>query len=221
MKRVLFSVCLVAALLAGGCGVSINPIYDAETLADPAPVAGVWRNDAYVVRVTPREQSRLFDVQVIDRTEDQLRSAALTGGLVEIGDTMYLDLMVNMDESKDVMPKLSPAVLFHWLPIHSIAKVYVDAETMSLDFMHPTGLKQWVLQHRDAVDHAVQVIPGDDGAMSQSAVVLTATPTALRAFLKEHGDEKIWFSFDEHAKPQNFQRGNEAEFNTLRDRAQR
>lgn len=217
MKHIAVTLIVIACALLIGCGVSMNPIYDSETLVDPAALLGVWENDDYVVRIEKRGKNNLFSVHVIDLTASNddaaapapLQAGVLVGGLVKLGDVTYLDMTADINAIKKLSPQLSNIVLTHILPNHSIAKVRLADGVAALDLMHPGKLRELMEKEPYIVPFEEFFTPGAD---ESKMVMLTGSPEELCGFLQLSRGKPLWFSDDENAKTFEFKRSDAEAF---------
>lgn len=108
----------IAAVASSGCLVlSLQPAYDAESVAFDDGLIGVWTNaDDQTQATVERGEWRSYRVTYKDR----FASHALQGNLTRIGEATYLDL--TEPRGNDLGPYL--------VPVHGIVRVELHGDTL-------------------------------------------------------------------------------------------
>lgn len=119
MRRAALLLTIVAAGLSSDCLVlSLQPAYDADSVAFSEALVGTWTNAEDQTRaVIERGEWRSYKVTFTDR----FSSRALQGNLTTIGETSYLDL--TEPRGSDPGPFL--------VPVHGLFRIDIAADTLS------------------------------------------------------------------------------------------
>ena len=171
-------VALLAAVLCQGClVVSLQPVYDPDTIAFEPALVGTWTSDEDHVTVTlERGEWHSYHLAY----DDSGTVTRLSGRLTRIGDVLLLDLTPL--DGADVAPLT--------LPVHVVFRVVLDNDTLNiaaLDYDHFFELAR--AGHTDAglvIDSRKNVVitasTGDTRHWLQTHIMdpgLFATPTTL------------------------------------------
>jgi len=155
----------VALMLAPGCLVlSVNPLYDDDTLTwDPALI-GSWTADEerWTLQIE-RDEWRSYDIRYTHPAE----SGHLTGYLTAVGEEKFLDVMPSRGRDRGAL----------LVPAHAFVHVRLDG-----DRLHVTPVAYDTLADRLLRGRAPD---GLDATFDQKENVLLTTPTPrLRAWLR-------------------------------------
>jgi len=166
MRRV---VLLVSALaVAPGCLVlSVNPLYDAESLGWESGLLGAWQaaDDRSSMQVD-RGEWRSYKIRYVHPIEN----GDLTGYLTGVGDDRFLDLMPARGEDRGSFV----------VPVHAILRVRLDGDRLELT---PLSF-DWFFDRLRASPRGTPV-PGLAVALDQKENALIVSPsTALRDWLR-------------------------------------
>jgi hypothetical protein len=158
---------LAAAMLQGCVVVSLQPVYDDDTLAWEDGLLGRWRDAEDNVEVTvERGEWRSYKVHYKHPVEE----ADFTARLTAIGDAYFLDLM-------PVRGLDYGAVL---IPAHLVVRVARDGDKWRVSGLDYDRLREQVKAGRQ---------PAFATTDQRQNVVLTGSTAALRAWLRAR-DEK-------------------------------
>jgi hypothetical protein len=162
----------VAALLSSAClVVSLQPVYEPETIAFDPALVGTWLAGEDEMTISfARGEWHSYHVTLEQRDDITRLSARLT----RVGERLYLD--VSPLDGVDVAPML--------LPVHGIYRVVVDGETLSL-----ADLNYEQLERLSREGTAGLPIASD----ARKNVVITASTAELRRWLVTHADEEGLF----------------------------
>jgi len=110
--------CAIAAVASSGCLVlSLQPAYDADSVAFDEALLGAWTNTDDETQATiERGEWRSYKIAYKDR----FGSRALQGNLTRVGDAAYLDL--TEQRGSDPGPYL--------VPVHGIVRIELHGDTM-------------------------------------------------------------------------------------------
>ena len=118
MRLVRAMLCAIVAVASSGCLVlSLQPAYDAESVAFDEALLGVWTNtDDQTQATIERGEWRSYKVTYKDR----FASRPLQGNLTRIGDDTYLDL--TEQRGADPGPYL--------VPVHGLIRIELHGDTL-------------------------------------------------------------------------------------------
>ena len=174
MKR-LFAL-LIASLIAPGClVVSLNPVYDGETIGWDPTLLGHWDDpeDKSSLDIE-RGEWKSYRIKYIHPSE----SGTLTGYLTSVGDERFLD----------VMPVRGADHGSFLIPAHALLRVDLDGDRLELTPISYDWLYEQLRTHTS--------LGGLDVALDQkeNAVIVSSTQ-ALRGWLrKQPKDEAVFGS---------------------------
>jgi hypothetical protein len=156
----------VALTLAPGCLVlSVNPVYDDETIAWDATLVGSWQDpeDKASMEID-RGEWKSYRVKYVHPIE----SGTVTGYLTVIGDERFLDVMPSRGEDRGSF----------LVPVHAVLRVRLEGDRLEL-----TPLSWDWMNERLRVGTR---IPGLDVVFDQKENALVVSPsTALRMWLRK------------------------------------
>lgn len=119
MRPAIIVAVLCAAMASSGCLVlSLQPAYDAESVAFDESLVGVWINAEDQTQATiERGEWRSYKITFKDR----FATRALQANLTRVGDASYLDL--TEQRGTDAGPLL--------VPVHGIVRIVATGDTLS------------------------------------------------------------------------------------------
>ena len=161
---------LVCALASSGClVVSLQPIYDDESVGWDETLVGTWRNAEDNIEVSiDRAEWRSYRIHY----KHPVDTGDFTAYLTTIGDTRYLDLM--SERGHDFGPLLIPA--------HAVLRLERRGDALSVSLLDYDRLSSIVRRHRR--------VAGLEMTMDQKKnVVLTGSTTDLRRWLRSAGED--------------------------------
>jgi hypothetical protein len=166
----------LAGLMLAGCVQSLNPLYTEGDLVFEPKLVGVWAEDADAKERWTFEQSGEKAYKVTYETEE--KRGVFEVHLLRLGEQLYLDFYPD----KAAMEAMGENDLykFHWLPVHTFARVYQVEPELSLAFMDP----DWLSKKLEADAGAIAHVRRDDDQL-----ILTASTPALQAFVKKYAGE--------------------------------
>lgn len=156
---------ITALALAPGCLVlSVNPVYDAESLGWEPALLGAWQDpDDRSSMQIDRDEWRSYRIHYIHPIE----KGDLTGYLTAVGDDRYLDLMPARGEDRGSFV----------VPVHAVLRVRLDGDQLELT---PLSYDWFIDRLR-----ASTTVPGLAVALDQKENALIVAPTAaLRDWLR-------------------------------------
>lgn len=159
---------IVALALAPGCLVlSVNPVYDADSLGWEPGLLGAWQDaDDRSSMQIERGEWRSYRIHYVHPIE----SGDLTGYMTAVGDDRYLDLMPARGEDRGSFV----------VPVHAILRVRLDSDELEL-----TPLSYDWFFDRLRASPGSAVVPGLAVALDQKENTLIVSPTtALRDWLR-------------------------------------
>jgi hypothetical protein len=166
----------LAGLMLAGCVQSLNPIYTEEDVVFEPKLVGVWAeaNDAKERWTFEQAGEKAYKVIY----EEENKRGVFEVHLLRLGQQLYLDFFPD----KAAMEQMGENGLYkyHWLPVHTFARVYQVEPELGLAFMDPDWLSKKLEQDAGAIAH---VRRGDD------QLILTASTSALQAFVQKYAGE--------------------------------
>ena len=161
----------IAAVTSSGCLVlSLQPAYDAESVAFDEGLIGVWSNiDDQTQATIERGEWRSYKVTYKDRFASQ----ALQGNLTRVGDVAYLDL---------TEVRGSEASLY-LVPVHGIIRVEMHGDTMLASLLD----YRWFSLHMEQKSVAGLTTAFDD----RRNAVIAATTADVRRWLEHVPDDAV------------------------------
>jgi hypothetical protein len=162
----------VAALLSSAClVVSLQPVYEPETIAFDPALVGTWLAGEDDMTISfARGEWHSYHVTVEERDDRTRLSARLT----RVGERLYLD--VSPLDGADVAPML--------LPVHGIYRLALDGETLSLSDLNYEQLERLSREGSAGLPIAID---------ARKNVVITASTAELRRWLVTHADDEGLF----------------------------
>ncbi len=166
-------VALLAAVSCQGClVVSLQPVYDADTIAFEPALVGTWTSDEDHVTVTlERGEWHSYHLAF----DDSGKITRLSGRLTRIGEVLLLDLTPL--DGADIAPLQ--------LPVHAVFRIVLDGDTLNiagLDYDHFYELA------RAGHSETALVVDG------RKNVVITAPTGDVRHWLQAHLQDAGLFS---------------------------
>lgn len=168
VRALRFAAGLAAALLSSACVVSLQPVYEPETIAFDPALVGSWASvDEDVTLAVERGEWHSYHVTVTKGDERYRLSARLT----RVGTGLYLD--VTPLDGTD-LPALT-------LPVHGCYRLAMSEEGITLAELNYERLER---RARSGTADLSMVVD------ARSNVVITATTAEIRQWLALHADEE-------------------------------
>jgi len=176
MRIAVTTLALGLAVLAAGCVPSFHPLYTEEDLVLDDRLVGLWGQDDDEDKwIFERSEGKAYRLIQIDDNG----VGRLDVHIVQLGEHRFLDTFpAESDGSQNVMAAL------HSLPVHTLWKLTVEEDAVSMAVMNPTWLKEGIEKGTLQVKHEMLRVADDSG------VVLTASTAELQAFVLKHADEE-------------------------------
>ena len=173
MRALRLAVGLLAALVSPAClVVSLQPVYEPETIAFDPALLGSWTSaDEDVTLTFERGEWHSYHV-VVSQDDERYR---LSARMTRLGSALYLD--VTPLDGTD-LPALT-------LPVHGCYRLEMTEEGMSLAELN---YEMFERKARGGVHDLPLVVD------ARSNVVITAGTADLRRWLTAHGDEEGVFA---------------------------
>lgn len=172
MRALRVTTAVVAALLSSAClVVSLQPVYEPETIAFDPALLGPWIGSDQDMTVTfERAEWHSYHVTIAEGDDRTRVSARLT----RVGDRLYLDM--SPLDGADVAPLL--------LPVHSFYRLELHDDELSLADLNYEQLERLA---KDGTAGLPMVLD------ARKNVVITASTAELRRWLVTHaGDEGLF-----------------------------
>lgn len=166
----------LAGLMLAGCVQSLNPLYTEEDLVFEPKLVGAWAeaDDAKERWTFAPAGEKAYQVTY----ETEGKRGLFEVHLLRLGQQLYLDFYP--DKAAMEAMDANDLYKFHWLPVHTFARVYQVEPELGLAFMDPDWLSKKLAQDASAIAH---VRRGDD------QLILTASTPALQAFVQKYAGE--------------------------------
>ena len=173
MRVLRLTLAAVAAFLSSAClVVSLQPVYEPDTIAFDPALVGTWIAGEDEMTVSfARAEWHSYHVTVEERDDRTRLSARLT----RVGERLYLDM--SPLDGADVAPLL--------LPAHGIYRVELDGDTLALADLNYEQLER---SSRDGTAGLPTAID------ARKNVVITASTAELRRWLVAHADDEGLFA---------------------------
>jgi hypothetical protein len=172
VRIVRIALLLALALSAQAClVVSLQPIYDPDTLAFEPALTGTWVNEDGVTVDVERAEWHSYHLSLSDNGKTTRLSARLT----RVGDLQLLD--VTPLDGVDIDPLQ--------LPVHGIFRVALDEDALrisSLDYDHFFAMAAHPQTEVDLVTDA------------RKNVILTGSTAGLRHWVQDHATDEGLFA---------------------------
>jgi hypothetical protein len=166
----------VAGLMLVGCVHSLNPLYTEEDLVFEPKLVGVWADGEDSKERWTFERAGEKSYKVI--YEDDGDRGEFVVHLLRLGEHLYLDFFP--DKEKLEKSEGNDLYKFHWLPVHTFARIYQVEPELAMAFMDPDWLAKRVKEDAGAIAH----VRRDD-----EQIILTASTKALQDFVRKHAGE--------------------------------
>ena len=175
---------LVAFLSAGvflwsGClSLSVNPLYDPESLVFEPDLVGLWgdpespESETWEFQRAGERSYRLVIREANNLLIDPRRDGVFEARLVRLEDQLFLDLFPEEPEG------VSEFFKSHIVPAHSIWKVNLEGHVLSLGVFDNSFVENSIQDGTIAVEHVKR-----DGVL-----VLTASTKDIQNLVSEHGN---------------------------------
>src|SRR6266542_5525707 len=119
MKKIaLLTVLLIAGLMSGCFPTSIHPLYTEEDLVFEPALTGVWRGEDGETWNFTKADDKKFRLVYTDK---ESKAAQFEVHRVKLGDAVFLDFYP--EDQPDRETNRSDVYQFHFVPVHSFAKV--------------------------------------------------------------------------------------------------
>jgi hypothetical protein len=162
-----------AALSFTACAPSLHPFFTDEDVVFNEALLGVWTNDSGEKCEFTKSGDNYYKLLVMDKEPTRFEAR-----LIELGGATFLDLYPNpLSKEIDLYPS-------NFVPAHTIARVTIGEDSISIAMMNGDWLKQ--LSDRNQLDLAHE-------RLDDEMVALTAPTRELRAFALKHADSKEAF----------------------------
>ncbi len=166
----------MTGLMWVGCVQSLNPLYTEADLVFEPKLAGVWMereegNERWTFELAGEKAYRLI-------YEEEGKRGEFLVHLLRLGDQLFLDFYPD-DEAMKAMDR-NDFYKFHWLPVHTFARVDAIEPDLTMAFMDP----DWVKKELEGNDQ--QIAHVDRG---EQGMVITASTKELQEFVRKHVHE--------------------------------
>ena len=167
------TIAVVTALLSSAClVVSLQPVYEPETIAFDPALLGTWiASDDDLSVSFERAEWHSYHLTV----EERDNRTRLTARLTRVGEDLYLD--VSPLDGADVAPLL--------LPVHGLYRLVLDGDALSLADLNYEQLERLARDGAAGVPMAID---------ARKNVVITASTADLRRWLVLHAADDGLFA---------------------------
>jgi len=188
MKKITMSAIVGIAWLMAGCfPTSINPLYTEPDLVFEPALAGVWRGDAEgdAAKETWAFEKAGDKAYKLVHTDKDGRTGQFEVYRLRLSDTFFLDFFpaVGVDQETN----RNEVYQFHFVPVHSFAKVSRTDSALQLSFLSLEWLGRLLEKNPQAIRHEMV------GPTNEQRCVLTASTKELQKFVRQHLDNKEAF----------------------------
>ena len=176
-KNTMSAIVGIAWLMAGCFPTSINPLYTEPDLVFEPALAGVWRGDA--------EGDAAKETWAFEKAGDKAYKLVHTDkeALGWNFRMSNLQAAVGVDQETN----RNEVYQFHFVPVHSFAKVSRTDSALQLSFLSLEWLGRLLEKNPQAIRHEMV------GPTNQQRCVLTASTKELQKFVRQHLDNKEAF----------------------------
>lgn len=174
MKNILKSfVFLGIALALTACAPSLHPFFTDKDVVFNEALLGTWIDDSGGTCKFTKSGDDHYEFLVIDE-----KPARFEARLIELGGATFLDLYPKpLGEEVELYPA-------NVVPAHSLARVTIDKDSISIALMDGDWLKRLSDQNRLDLKHE---------RVNGEMIVLTASTRELQAFALKHANNKEAF----------------------------
>jgi len=176
MKRTPSALTLALALVLSACVPSLNPLYTERDLVFDTALLGVWAENDNAQNTWAFERSGDKSYKAI--YTEKGKTGEFEVHLLRLGDTLFLDFYPEDAGIKEM--NRNDFYQFHFLPVHTFAKVSLSGSTVGMAFLDPDWLKKLLEKKPGAIRHEKR---GEEG------IVLTASTKDLQKFVLKHVHE--------------------------------
>jgi hypothetical protein len=176
MKYAPLPVAVTLALVLSACVPSLNPLYTEHDLVFDPALVGHWAENDNAQDTWTFEKSGDQDYKAI--YQEKGKTGEFDVHLVKLGERLFLDFYPQDDGIKEM--DRNDFYRFHFLPVHTFARVSLSGSTVDMAFLDPDWLKKLLDREPKAIRHERR---GEDG------IILTASTKDLQTFLLKHADE--------------------------------
>jgi hypothetical protein len=164
------------AMVLTACVPSIHPLYTEHDLVFDPALVGVWSEDEKADETWAFEKSGDQAYKAI--YSEKGKTGEFDVHLLKLGDTLFLDFYPQDDGIKQM--DRNDFYRFHFLPVHTFARVSLSGATLEMGFFDADWLKNLLEEKPKAIRHERR---GADG------IILTASTKELQKFVLDHADE--------------------------------
>jgi hypothetical protein len=168
------------ALALTACAPSLHPFFTEKDIVFNESLLGVWINDSGEICKFTKSGDDHYELLFVD--EAPLRFEAR---LIDLGGATFLDLYPKLPSKYIDLDSAS------FVPAHTLARVAIGKDSISIAIMDGDWLKQLSDQRRLDLAHE-RLYLANEGFTSDT-VVLTAPTRELQAFALKHADSKEAF----------------------------
>jgi hypothetical protein len=176
MKYTPLPVAVTLALVLSACVPSLNPLYTERDLVFDSALVGVWAENDDAQETWAFEKTGDQGYKAIYREKD--KPGEFDVHLVKLGDRLFLDFYPQDAGIKEM--DRNDFYRFHFLPVHTFARVLLNGSTLEMAFLDPDWLKKLLDREPKAIRHERR---GEDG------IILTASTKELQTFVLKYADE--------------------------------
>jgi hypothetical protein len=176
MKYAPLPVAVTLALVLSACVPSLNPLYNEQDLVFDPALVGRWAENDNAQDTWTFEKSGDKGYQAIYQEKGQ--TGEFDVHLVKLGEQLFLDFYPQDGGIKEM--DRNDFYRFHFLPVHTFARVSLSGSAVEMAFLDPDWLKKLLDREPKAIRHERR---GEDG------IVLTASTKDLQTFLLKYAGE--------------------------------
>lgn len=175
MKKSIALFCIGFLLILTGCiPLAVNPFYTESSLIFDPDLVGSWGEESTGGLTINRDTDKGY--LVIDHAEGN--DAEFQGHLFKIDETLLIDFFPEETEGD-----INPDWLAHLIPAHTLFKVELEPDQLTLRPFNHDWLKEILTSAPDLIDHFE----------SREMIVLSASSEEIVEFLKMNLDDPEMF----------------------------
>jgi hypothetical protein len=169
----IFVVLGIASALTA-CAPSLHPFFTDKDVVFNEALLGVWMDDSGAKCKFTKSGDNHYELLIMDE-----KPARFEARLIDLGGATFLDLYPKpLGEEINLYPE-------NFVPAHSLARVTIDKDSISIAMMDGDWLKRLSDQNQLDLKHE---------RVNSDTIALTAPTRDLQAFAQKHANNKEAFS---------------------------
>jgi hypothetical protein len=184
MKSKIVLLVILMALILSGCLVkALHPFYkESDVVFEPALIGKWLDNDSSLWTIEQKKVSFLGPEKNVNSykiifSEKKDEESEFDVHLFKLNDQIYVDFI-------PVNVKVPDLTSYHLVSVHSIAKIDISTDSLSLKWFNESWLAGLFENNKIRIPH--ETIPGENG---DNTYVLTASTDELQKFIIKYGND--------------------------------